>query len=180
MNRRPSLVLSLAQRVTKCVVAFLALACVIAPAVANAHPLHTTMTEVTLDPSRHVVHIVIRAFADDFLKAVTVARKPAHAPTADGTDASAYVQSAFIVSDGSSRLALRACGTRQSADLLWICVEVNAPSDLTRLTIQSSLLWNLFDDQVNIVRATIVGAPRSILFTKGDAAKPLVAANALH
>jgi len=33
------------------------------------------------------------------------------------------------------------------------------------------MLSELFDDQVNVVQGTIAGVRRSLLFTKGDAAK---------
>src|SRR5205807_2341672 len=37
-----------------------------APTTVAAHPLHTTLTEVTVDATAHTVRAVVRVFADDF------------------------------------------------------------------------------------------------------------------
>lgn len=137
---------------------------------AEAHPLHTTLTEITTDAPRRVVHVVIRVFADDFARAAAAARRPA----AGAPDAAAYLRGAFVLSDGRRALPLRACGTRRSADLLWLCLEADAPANLASLQLRDALLWELFDDQINIVRSLLGSAPKSILYTRGDRAKPLL------
>jgi hypothetical protein len=127
---------------------------------AGAHPLHTTLTELRADRARGVVRVVIRVFADDF-------------GTAAGRDPSAYLQRAFVLRDGPRPVHLHQCGTRRSGGLLWICMEGPAPAITANLTLTDALLCELFDDQVNIVRATLDGSTRSVLFTAGDRAKSL-------
>ncbi len=131
------------------------------------------MSEVTVDASHRTLRIVIRAFADDYQRAVMAARHLTVVPKLDGPDAFAYLQSALAIDDNGSPMPLRACGIRTSADVIWLCLETTAPSDLSRVRVRDALLWDLFDDQVNIVRATIGGGTRSLLFVKGDHAKPL-------
>ena len=139
---------------------------------AGAHPLHTTMSEVTLDPQRHVVRAVIRVFADDFSRA-----SAGHARRARGSAATAdvaYIKDAFQLSGADGRaIALRSCGTRRSGDLLWICVEGILDAAPSAIRLRNAMLCDIFDDQVNIVRAGTGGAMRSTLFTRGDGAKPL-------
>jgi hypothetical protein len=138
-----------------------------APSVANAHPLHSTITELTEDRAHGIVRATIRVFSDDFGTAAARRRK-------DG-DPLAYVSAVFGFIDRSGRtLALRPCGTRRTGDLLWICVEANSPDGLAPLSLRNGLLSDLFADQVNVVQGTIGGARRSLLFIKGDRAKPLV------
>lgn len=128
----------------------------------SAHPLHTTMTELTEDRAHGVVRATIRVFADDFGKA------------RGATPELTYVTSNFGFADRSGRsLALRSCGTRTTGDLLWICVEASSAEGLSSLKVRNGILSDLFDDQVNVVQGTVAGARRSLLFTKGDRPKPL-------
>jgi hypothetical protein len=128
----------------------------------SAHPLHTTITELTEDRSHGVVRATIRVFADDFGKAKGIK------PELD------YVMSKFSFSDRAGRpLPLRSCGTRSLGELLWICVEAASAEGLAPLRVYNGMLSDLFDDQVNVVQGTVGGARRSVLFTKGDRAKAL-------
>ena len=139
---------------------------------ADAHPLHTTMTDITLDPSGRSLHIVVRTFADDYVKAITSGRPGA--ATVNGPESWAYVQRAFGVVDSGRPVPLQSCGMKQSGNLLWICLEARVSGSLSAVQVRSAVLCELYDDQVNIVRARVGPAARSILFTKGDGPKALV------
>ena len=144
---------------------------------ARAHPLHSTITELTDDRSHGMVRATIRVFADDFGTAVMHAshnRGVATPGPAWDAAALAYVASAFGFTDRSGRaLQVRSCGTKRTADLLWICVEANSAEGLASLKVRNSVLCDLFDDQVNVVQGVVGGARRSVLFTRGDKAKAL-------
>ena len=128
----------------------------------NAHPLHTTMTELTEERAHGVVRATIRVFADDFGKA------------RGQTPELGYVTSMFGFTDRTGRqLVMRSCGTRSTGELLWICVEASSADGLAALRVRNGMLSDLFDDQVNVVQGTVGGARRSLLFTKGDRAKPI-------
>ena len=142
--------------------------------IADAHPMHTTLTEITADTPRGALHVVIRVFADDFGKASALAKRNAQGTTPSAGDALAYVQRSFVLTDGRRLLPIRSCGTQQKGDLLWICVETDAPQSLGNLQLRNALLCELFDDQVNIVRSMLGGSPRSLLYTRGDHSKPLL------
>jgi hypothetical protein len=129
------------------------------------HPLHTTMTEMTIDPVRHTVRAVVRAFANDFGTA------------SKGVEPGAFVAARVSIADATGRqLLLRGCGVRRSGDLLWICVEGSYTGAERSLRMANSLLCDRFDDQVNIVQVLRAGSPdrRSLLFTHGDGAKPVL------
>ena len=144
---------------------------------ASAHPLHSTITELSEDRASGVVRATIRVFADDFGTAVARARKGVLPTTAgpqwDAT-ALAYVATTFAFVDPAGRvLSMRSCGTKRTSDLLWICVEAVSPGGLAGLGVNNRMLSDLFDDQVNVVQASVGGARRSLLFTKGDRAKAI-------
>lgn len=143
---------------------------------ACAHPLHTTLTQMTEDRARGVVRATIRVFADDFGTSVTrFARNPG-APMSSQWNAAAfgYVSSVFTIAGKSgAALPLRSCGVTRTADVLWICVEASSPPGLAATQVRNAMLCDLFEDQVNVVQGSIGGTRRSLLFTRGDRPKTL-------
>lgn len=156
--------------------AVLAAAIVAMPSTADAHPLHTTLTEVSVDATSHSVHLVVRVFADDL--GAALARR-AHLPSVPAgrawdDAASSYVVSAVAIADrGNRAVALRSCGTRRSGDLLWICLEGTTLEAAQELRGRNAMLCDLFDDQVNIVQFVTGAQKHSVLFTRGDGLKRL-------
>lgn len=163
-------------RVRALLSAALVCAGLVAPRAASAHPLHSTITEMVEDRSHQTVRATIRVFLDDF---TTVVQRASHSGVtiASGTawDGAllAYSTRAFALVDKAGRpLPLRSCGVKRTADLLWICVEASS-TDLSALAVRNAFLCDLFDDQVNVVQATVGGSRKSLLFTKGDRAKSI-------
>jgi hypothetical protein len=127
-------------------------------AILAAHPLHTTMTELTVDEARHSVRGIVRVFADD---------------VADPSRADTYVARTLAIASRSSRVALAPCGVRRQGDVLFVCVEGTFGGPARELRMSNALLCDRYSDQVNVVQVTIGRERRSLLFTRGDAAKAL-------
>ena len=139
---------------------------------AMAHPIHSTLAEVTIVPRTGVARIVVRVFADDF--ATAIARAHADRPPADpGSEALGYVRGALVLSDGDRALPLRFCGTRRLGEVRWVCMETTSRVPTGGLRLRNALMMDLFDDQVNVVRSFVTKGARSVLFTRGDGSKPL-------
>jgi uncharacterized protein DUF6702 len=138
------------------------------------HPLHTTLTDVVLDPADGAMRLTIRAFADDLRAAAarhggTV--QPADHPAPDALIA-AYVAGAVSVTDSTGRhAAMTWDGTRQTGNLLWMTVRVPSVRTLRGVKLGCALLFEIFDDQVNLVQATDRGRRQTTLFTSGDGRK---------
>ncbi len=142
------------------------------------HPLHTTLTQLTFRPADRAVQISIRAFRDDFRAAVarSVGRGAAAWSAADvpAAAAFAYVRGAVSLSDRQGRpLSLEWCGVERTGDLFWLCLRAPAPEGLSGLRVEVRLLFDLYEDQINIVQASYGGRRESLLFTRGDAPKRL-------
>jgi uncharacterized protein DUF6702 len=142
--------------------------------VASAHPLHTTLVQLTLDERTRTVESSIRVFASDFAAAVAK-RKGATVPSGDlvsDAEAMTYVRTTFLVSDASGHaLPLAWCGSRRAGDVLWLCVRAMSTAPPNEVMISDQMLCELFDDQINIVQTTNGRKRASMLFTKGDRAK---------
>ena len=111
------------------------------------HPMHTAVIEIAYDGTT----------------------------TAAGDSATVrYVTSSFTVVDRTgTRLMLRWHGFERVGDVLVLRFDAAAPAGLAGGRIATTLLSERFEDQVNIVRATYGGRTRTLLFTRGEAAKPL-------
>lgn len=145
-----------------------------APRAADAHPLHTTMTELSYDPSARVLTATLRVFADDFSAAVMGRRASGAVVIASDSAMFRYVTARFSVTGrGTGRVVMRWCGVRKEGVVLFLCLRGTAPGPLTGATMTNGLLTEVFPDQVNIVQASLDGRRRTLLFTPRDRAKPL-------
>lgn len=143
----------------------------------DAHPMHSTITEITFDPARGTVRATMRVFADDLRAALAAASRgrkvPLEGPDWDAAVA-AYATHAFSLQDARGRpLALRSCAVRRTADLLWFCFETDVGRDTGGLQVRNAMLCDLYADQVNVVQGVVDGARRSLLFVRGDRFKLL-------
>ena len=133
----------------------------------NAHPMHTTLTEVTVTPSR-TIRATVRVFADDLAAGMGKTRSVA----VDG-DVATYVAKGLALYDADRPLALRPCGVKRQSDILWVCLETALAGGLDRVSLRNSLLGETFKDQINIVQVASGGVKRSLVFTRDDGAKRL-------
>ena len=135
---------------------------------AYSHPLHTTLTEVSM--SGNTLQITLRAFVDDFS---AVANGHGRAtltaiPALSDSTAARYVGAKLVLADAAGRrIALTTTNVRRAGDLVWITLSAPVTRGVpVRLT--NSVLFERYDDQVNIVQAAIDGRRQTLLFTKRD------------
>jgi hypothetical protein len=138
---------------------------------ARAHPIHTTLTVVTVDATHHTVTLSIRAFADDF--SAVVARAAGRAAPADSSvsqdDIARYVRARFTIAGAT----LEPCGVQRTSDAYVMCFRATLRTDVGATVIRNAILTELHTDQVNIVQVQSGSARTTHLFTKESSAKPL-------
>jgi hypothetical protein len=159
--------------VARCAV--LALATLIAPAArpAIAHPLHTTLAQLSYDPV-HQWSVSIRVFAADFAAAVQPRRaRGVDAMPPDSAMFRYVSERFFVVAPGAGRVALRWCGVRREGDVLFVCLRAAVRESPAGSRMTNMLLNELFADQVNIVQASYDDRSHTVLFTSRDAVKRL-------
>jgi hypothetical protein len=163
----------------------------------EAHPLHTSLAEITYDPAAREIRVSVRVFVDDFSRASSAyAATKSAAATGSGQGATGngrrvtgngqrvtdknespllmYARASFMIADRAGRsLSLASCGGKRVGDLIWICFHTSAPSGPARFQVADRILFDLYADQINIVQATYGGKKVSLLFTHGDGFKRL-------
>lgn len=141
-----------------------------------AHPLHTTIAALTYVVPERSVHLSIRVFAEDFARAVARSSHTAIPPDASISDAQAlaYVQRVVSFTGRDRRpLPLSLCGMTRANELLIVCLRASAPAGVTDTMLRNAMLFELFDDQVNVVQASYGTTRRTFLFTRGGNAQRL-------
>ena len=130
----------------------------------EAHPIHTSLTELTV--SGQTLRATVRVFADDLAAALSRRRGDVRSDA----DVSAYVLSSIAFVDEGGRVVVsRGCGVKRTGELLWVCVEATVTAD--KASLRNTLLCETFSDQVNIVRASAGGRTRNLVYVRGDSAK---------
>ncbi len=116
---------------------------------AEAHPLHTTLAQMSYDPVTLQLDASIRVFTSDL--ALAVAKRSGSTRPIDNAAAFAYLAATFQLADASGRvIAWTSCGTREEGDVTFLCVRAAKVPSSARVSDQ--MLCDLFDDQVNIVQ----------------------------
>ena len=139
---------------------------------AYSHPLHTTLSELSI-ASNGSVQLVLRAFVDD-LSAATLGRAgPQPAPVATPPDSATarYLARTLAVIDAAGhRVTLGLAGVRRSGDLLWVTLRTPPAPGRVGVRLTNRVLFDRYDDQVNVVQTSVAGRRRTLLFTKRDGA----------
>ena len=139
---------------------------------AYSHPLHTTLTEVTVRADG-ALELVLRAFVDDFAAAVSE-RRPVSAaatPTPPDSATARYLEARLVLADAAGRpLPLQVVGIRRASDVMWVTLRSTGTSLGSPVRLTNRVLFERFDDQVNIVQASVAGRRQTLLFTKREGA----------
>jgi hypothetical protein len=143
-------------------------------AATRAHPLHTTFTDVSLSGSGDM-EIRLRAFIDDFSAAVAGQRDAARPPFATPSNAATarYLARRVVVIDASGRTpTLAVTDLRREGDVVWVTMRAPGVRSLTGVRLTNTVLFERYDDQVNVVQTSARGRRRTVLFTKRDGTTP--------
>jgi len=139
-----------------------------------AHPLHTTLTQLSYDASTRVLNVSVRVFADDFSAAVMPGGGTGTLVIPPDSAMLRYVSGRFALQrSGGAPIPLRWCGMRRDGEALFLCLRATAQPSPAGARMRNALLSELFADQVNIVQASYGGARRTLLFTPRDGMKAL-------
>ena len=134
------------------------------------HPLHTSFAQVSFDSRAKVVDVSLRVFVDDYTSAADAWARANRAGTASALFG--YASASFTLHESTGRpVAFQSCGEKRVGDLMWLCLRGQFSGRPAGTTVISRILFERFDDQVNIVQASYDGHKTNLLFTSDDKAK---------
>jgi hypothetical protein len=144
--------------------------CVGAPGV-FAHKYHTSVTRLEYNAEDSSVEITIQTFTDD-LEAILSKRTGKTVRLDAGKDSGRlvldYLQSAFELRMGDAKLELQWVGLEAKGGTAWLYVLTKLPGGLSKASLRNALLFDLFEDQVNIVNVLNNDMKSTLVFRRGD------------
>lgn len=125
--------------------------------IAPPHPLHSS--SATLMESARGATLTVRIFTDD-LDAV--------APGGDSAVAAYVRQHVRLAVKSGAPVRLEVITVDRDGDRTQVTARVLAPAGLEGLRVQQAVLWERYDDQINLFRASIRGRSTTMVFANGD------------
>jgi hypothetical protein len=138
---------------------------------ALGHRYHTSVTRLEYNAEERLVEITVRTFADD-LEAI-VSTRAGKIARLDGSQAAdtllfAYLRSVFQLKSGVQKVELQWIGMELKGNTALIYLQARMPEDRSKTSLQNTLLFDLFEDQINIVNVLDKGKKASLVFKRGE------------
>ena len=143
----------------------------VAPIV-SAHKFHTSFAEAEYNAREQSLEITLRTFPDDLEnilsrrggKSVSLDRKKEAEPLL-----AAYLQETFKLKDAKGEtLKLSWVGMDAGADSAWLYFEAKMPEGFAGAQLSDSFLFDLYEDQVNLVNLKQDERKQSLSYKRGD------------
>lgn len=136
-------------------------------AVLLLHPLHTTHTTIAVERDGRFT-IEIRAFTDDLHSAAS-----RHGGAVTDSVIAGYVRSTVRLIDAGAVVPLTWEGSSPDGDVTRLRLRGQYRGSWAGLRLTQLMQTALFSDQVNVVQVRLPDRRMSLLFTPGDAPRPL-------
>ena len=124
----------------------------------NLHKIHVSLTNIVYKKESKTLQITTRLFIDDIENAL---QKKYHSTTElnterelDNTDAllQKYFQENFVLQLNDKNITLQFLGKEYDENIVYVYFEMKNIPDFKQLYLKNTLLFNIFDDQQNIVK----------------------------
>lgn len=141
---------------------------------AFVHPLHISVTEITLDDKEQELEIMIRVFTDDLEQAIRAESKNPELnimkPAGITTDKLVwnYMQSRFKITANGEQLNLKYLGHEKDEDVTVFYVQVQPMQKFETISITNSIITELYDDQSNLVNVTLGETTKSLRLMRNN------------
>ena len=150
---------------------------VLSPCAVYAHKFHASFARMNYNEQEQTVQVTLRIFADDLENILS--RRTGRSIRLDKTpDAAvltlAYLQSSFELRGRDGRTKkLVWVGMEPEVDTVWVYVEAKVGPNPEALTVSNRILFDLFDDQVNLLHFRFIGKKADLVFKPGDRFKEI-------
>lgn len=141
----------------------------------SLHPIHVSVCDIEYDEERQALEVVQRIFLDDLEKAIRAQEgKPQldiTRPEGDKTTdemVGKYLKDHFHITVNGKEESYNYLGHEIEADALYAYVEIEKVKKLKSVKVFSSILTDIYDDQVNLVHVKVSGKIRSMKLTERD------------
>jgi hypothetical protein len=151
--------------------------CAALPARAAAHTFHTSLMSVEYNHQEQLLEISLQVFSHD-LETVLTKRNGRNIRLDKSPDAPqlilAYIQDSINIKNGAGETKQLAwVGMETQADAIWLYIETKMPEGIAGALLRNRILFDLLDDQINLVHLKDDQRKSDLVFKPGDTFKPL-------
>lgn len=138
------------------------------------HPLHVSVTEITLDEKEKELEIVLRVFTDDLELAMRNATGDPElnllSPANTNIDKLAweYLQPRFTLSVDGKPQPVKYLGHEQSEDVFIFYIQAQPVKKFKTINITNSIITELYDDQSNLINMTVNEKTKSLRLMRNN------------
>ena len=138
------------------------------------HPIHNSMANLDWNQETSALEISMRIFADDLEAAIRPEGHPALNLGLENEHVEAedflvnYLGEVFAAEGGGHPLDVLYVGREQKEEVTWVYLEIPEVSALKGIKIRYAVLMDLYEDQLNVLRYTVDGATKGLMFTHSD------------
>ncbi|MGI9525561.1 MAG: DUF6702 family protein [Weeksellaceae bacterium] len=145
----------------------------------TAHPYHVGTVEINYDKATKTYQVTARFFLDDLEDAINLKRKSPlyfYKPNQKALMQNAlqqYMKAHLVIKGDDKNVPLRFLGYEENQESVYIYLESSEMPTPSTVTVGANALYDLFDDQINIIHIKINGHRKShklnypdIYFTK--------------
>ena len=115
----------------------------------DAHPLHSSFTEITRERSG-MLTMSIRLFTDDFSSTLELLRASSGGATGEAVAQAYFARSVFLLTADGKPVPLVWCGMRSEQNATRLCARTSKPVD-GAFVVRNSLMFDRFSDQLSII-----------------------------
>ena len=130
----------------------------------DAHPLHSSFTEITRDRAGYV-SISIRLFSDDYGATLDSLRKESGSSSLESVARQYFARAVTLMSADGKALPVVWCGMRSESGLTWLCARSTQPVPTGIIRVRNALMFDRFRDQISIIRWTGKTESRTIILS---------------
>ena len=144
---------------------------------AAAHKFHTSFTEAEYNARERSLEITLRTFPDD-LENVLIRRSGKAVRLGQKKEAEAllvaYLQETFQLKTARGEaVKLSWVGMDAGVDSAWLYFEAKMPDGFAGAQLRNQFLFDLYDDQINLVNVKHDKRKRALTFKNGDSFQTL-------
>ena len=141
----------------------------------SAHEYHASVTNMQYDPKERVFEVSVRMFTDDLEKTLTKENDGQRVIFEKKYEKNndllleKYVRKHFAIQNSQKqRKPFNYVGHETEAEAQWIYLELPYPEPFRGVTLQQSVLLDMFDDQVNLLTVNYNEQKKTFLFKKNQ------------
>ncbi|MCR9249221.1 MAG: hypothetical protein NXI20_02315 [bacterium] len=133
-----------------------------------AHPFHISVTEIEFDQDAKAIEIAQKIFIDDLGEVIkdkdgqeyNLFQAPGNEEAT--TAIKEYVMANFEVIINEKPKDINFLGIQVEEDVMWCFMEIENVKKLKNIKVNSSILTELFDDQMNLIHVKAFGETKSM------------------